>query len=376
MLFKCSNALLVQLRRTTENKKFSLKNVEKQEWIAIAIAFIDEKIISKLTDLNSLLNGEDGFELLKIELNKLFSKQDVKISKTENSNDFKSFFERNQLANEVQIDTFEELLKQRFVEVWSTSQELTFDQIVNYAIEKFNGFDTNVETESDGYNKTVRFKQTMPPNVNNSEQARHSNNYNNDKMRSQSNYPNKHRYETRFQSRLNQQNSDSNNQNLSEVSLIQAENIPVLTGKAIFNKTLASFLFDTGAGTTVINELLYVRIKKKEPKTVLEPFNGKPIYSCKKRLYVYGQVMLRNCQITENPEESLKKVRVIVTNHKSKHECLLGRDIMKQIPSFNKNVTRMEKKLKINSKVITKLHSDQSGQKIERNERTNRGVGY
>ncbi|CAF0900533.1 unnamed protein product [Brachionus calyciflorus] len=40
---------------------------------------------------------------------------------------------------------------------------------------------------------------------------------------------------------------------------------------------------------------------------------------------------------------------------------------MKQIPSFNRNVTRMEKKLKINSEVITKLHSDQSGQKIETN---------
>ncbi|CAF1013923.1 unnamed protein product [Brachionus calyciflorus] len=35
-------------------------------------------------------------------------------------------------------------------------------------------------------------------------------------MRSQSNYRNKHRYETRFQSRLNHQNSDSNNRNLAK----------------------------------------------------------------------------------------------------------------------------------------------------------------
>ncbi|CAF1029767.1 unnamed protein product [Brachionus calyciflorus] len=183
------NIIEIKIPLLTENSnlqnwlallEFNLKNVEKQEWIAIAIAFIDEKIISKLTDLNSLLNGEDGFELLKIELNKLLSKQDVKISKTENSNDFKSFFARNQLANE-SLENFALNIKSLITKIFQKSgrlnQELSFDQIVNYAIDKLNGFDTNLETESDGYNKTVRFKQTMPPIVKNSEQDRHSNNY-------------------------------------------------------------------------------------------------------------------------------------------------------------------------------------------------------
>ncbi|CAF0936603.1 unnamed protein product, partial [Brachionus calyciflorus] len=189
------------------------------------------------------------------------------------------------------------------------NKELSFDQIVNNSFDRFNGFDTNVETVLDGIKKTVRFKQSIPPNVDNSEKARYSNQYNNDKMRSQSNY-------------------------LTEVDLNQNENLPVLTGVAIFNNPLTSFLYDSGTRITIINESLYVKIKQEDPKTVLEPYKERPIFLSDKRLYVYGQVHLRKCQFSNN---LLNNELIIVTNHKSNYECVIGQNIRK----CNKNVPEL-----------------------------------
>lgn len=100
-------------------------------------------------------------------------------------------------------------------------------------------------------------------------------------------------------------------------------------------------LFDTGASCTVINESVYVRIKTEDPKTVLKPYTGKPIWSCNKKLTVYGQVRLRNCQVTG---DSLENVIIIITNHKSRYECLLGVDLMKKTPFLLKVIFRQNDK--------------------------------
>ncbi|CAF0924464.1 unnamed protein product [Brachionus calyciflorus] len=47
-----------------------------------------------------------------------------------------------------------------------------------------------------------------------------------------------------------------------------------LLGKAIFNNSLVSYFFDTGASCTIINEPLYVRIKKEDLYTILEPYSA------------------------------------------------------------------------------------------------------
>jgi len=97
-----------------------------------------------------------------------------------------------------------------------------------------------------------------------------------------------------------------------------------------------------------------VRIKKEDPGTILEPYTGKPLWSCNKKLTVYGQICLRNCQITG---DCLKNVTVIVTNHKSQYECLLGRDLMKKVPNFDVTLTNMEKDIKTSAVNITELHN-------------------
>ncbi|RNA01020.1 hypothetical protein BpHYR1_000402, partial [Brachionus plicatilis] len=118
----------------------------------------------------------------------------------ENAKNFKNFFERNQRPNETivafasslkayvrenfpktDLETFEGIMKERFVEGLNNSRlrekcrekvkksnrlqlEMSFDELLTYAIDKFNGFDTNLETESDSAisnTKTVRFENSV-----------------------------------------------------------------------------------------------------------------------------------------------------------------------------------------------------------------------
>ena len=127
--------------------------------------------------------------------------------------------------------------------------------------------------------------------------------------------------------------------------------------KAIFNNTLVSYLFDTGAQRTIINESLYVRLKREDPSTELLKYNGRALFSCNKKLTIYGVVYLRQCKLTDKSNDLLKDVPIIVTNHKSKHECLLGRDLMKKVPCFHSQVTDMDNKIKTSSEHLTKIHN-------------------
>ncbi|RMZ93219.1 hypothetical protein BpHYR1_005237, partial [Brachionus plicatilis] len=57
---------------------------------------------------------------------------------------------------------------------------------------------------------------------------------------------------------------------------------------------------------------------------------------------IYGQINLNNCQVTANQNETLKNVSILVTNHNSVHDCLLGRDILNRvnIPLLNTRVIK------------------------------------
>ncbi|CAF1141789.1 unnamed protein product, partial [Brachionus calyciflorus] len=314
----------------------------------------------------------------------------------------------------LQINGFDDFLKKGFVEGLANTrlrekcreklrktnrlqQSMSFDELLTHAIDKYNGFDLNQETESDSSNETAKNVRFVEPSkatnyennfhknwdnnnrLNNNKhryetryQSRQANNSNKDSSNSNSNNSTwsnnsnvnlSFRYETRYQSRqANNSNKDSSNSNSnnatwsnnSNVNLVQNEKTNGLLGKAIFNNSLVSYFFDTGASCTIINEPLYVKIKKEDPGTILEPYTGKPLWSCNKKLTVYGQICLRNCQITG---DCLKNVTVIVTNHKSQYECLLGRDLMKKVPNFDVTLTNMEKDIKTSAVNITELHN-------------------
>ena len=109
-------------------------------------------------------------------------------------------------------------------------------------------------------------------------------------------------------------------------------------------------------------------MKREDSSTVLSHYNGKQLWSCNKKLIIYGVVYLKQCKLTDKSTDLLMNVPIIVTNHKSKHECLLGRDLMKQVPYFHKQVTDMDNKIKTSAENITKIHSGLSKRKFEKSQ--------
>ncbi|RNA07840.1 hypothetical protein BpHYR1_039255, partial [Brachionus plicatilis] len=424
---------------------------------------IDENVIMKLRNLDKL-DSHDGYVQLINELKKIFQCSINKTNEPENAKNFKNFFERNQRPNETivafasslkafvrenfpktDLETFEGIMKERFVEGLNNSRlrekfrekvkksnrlqlEMSFDDLLTYAIDKFNGFDTNLETESDSAitnTKTVRFENSVAGENQQAMQKK----WNNRLSLNGSNFQqNRHRYDTRYQARQTQFNNNPQDKsskapegrgllegmlhyslavgerlptfgeflrdlgcgspgvpsschrrgetyastppNYRSEQSVQADTylgvgvqfdsptwrggeIPARPQKAgVFWRgcynTLVSCYFDTGASCTVINESVYVRIKTEDPKTVLEPYTGKPIWSCNKKLTVYGQ------------RDSLENVIIIITNHKSRYECLLGVDLMKKTPFFDKTISIMEKDKKSYSDKMTRLHENMS----------------
>ncbi|CAF0789030.1 unnamed protein product [Brachionus calyciflorus] len=73
---------------------------------------------------------------------------------------------------------------------------------------------------------------------------------------------------------------------------------------------------------------------------------------CRKRMQNFGN----NTKLdTDKSNDLLQNVPIIVTNHKLKHDCLLGRDLMSKVPDFNKQVTNMDNKIKTSVEHITKI---------------------
>ena len=231
------NETEIKIPLLTENYNFqtwmailmlNLRRRDKTEWIEVALANIDERVILKLSNVQRLVESPNGFEQLKNELEGIFNSSIKPFGKPKSLSDFRIFFERNQRSNESlenyassiktmlaeafpkqPIEFFEDVLKERFIQGLNSvrlrekcrekiqkskrlNEEISFDQMVNYAIEKFNCFDS---TESDSVTepiKTVRFETMEQPKGNNNWNNKYQNNF----------QTSRHKYETRYQSRL------------------------------------------------------------------------------------------------------------------------------------------------------------------------------
>jgi hypothetical protein len=129
-----------------------------------------------------------------------------------------------------------------------------------------------------------------------------------------------------------------------------------LKGFAIFNKTLVEYLYDIGADTTIIQEKIFKQIQIKNKSTQLEIYTGNRIKSFTTEIKILGQIILNKCAF--NQSDSHKNIKIIVTeNQTSTNECIIGTDLMEQIPDFNNYMQLIEQKIKTMSDDIFKRYS-------------------
>ena len=92
--------------------------------------------------------------------------------------------------------------------------------------------------------------------------------------------------------------------------------IKKIKGKAIFNKTLVEYLYDSGSDTTLITEELFKQIQLEDKNTKLMKYNGKPLKSFTDEVKIIGELILNNCSF--NQSDNLKNIRIIVTKNQIK----------------------------------------------------------
>ena len=127
--------------------------------------------------------------------------------------------------------------------------------------------------------------------------------------------------------------------------MCRSQNQNKFIGNAIFNNTLISYLFDTGAVRTIINEKLFEQLKQDDPTIELKPYTGLKLHSCSSKIKIHGQIILSKCQLTDDPKGNIPNAIIVVTNHKSKHDCLLGTDLIEKVACFNVKVDKIKTKM-------------------------------
>ncbi|RNA24495.1 Retrovirus-related Pol poly from transposon [Brachionus plicatilis] len=276
---------------------------------------------------------------------------------------------------QVEFEKLEKIIKRK---TNRNNEQFSFKQLVEYSINKFNGYCIGIESESDIGNQTAVRMSTNNQITNNQNPSQTNFSNLNNRYYRRDSQPYYHKYNTRYQEKIKL----ATEANAADLRLKNDR----IIGNAIFNKTLVSYLFDTGEDKTIINHKLYQKIKREDSSTKLVEFKGYKLKSCSSELKIYGQINLNNCQVTANQNETLKNVSILVTNHYSVHDCLLGRDILNRvnIPLLNTRVikTKVDEFSKLikqqfhnNSEInYAKDINKESGQKNFKQEFTNKRV--
>ena len=117
------------------------------------------------------------------------------------------------------------------------------------------------------------------------------------------------------------------------------------------------YLYDSGSDTTLITEELFKQIQLEDKNTKLVKYNGKPLKSFTDEVKIIGELILNNCSF--NQSDNLKNIRIIVTkNQISTNKCIIGTDLMKQIPEFDNALNMIEETInKMSENVINRYNN-------------------
>ena len=112
----------------------------------------------------------------------------------------------------------------------------------------------------------------------------------------------------------------------------RASNAQRIVGTAVMDDVLVTYLYDSGADETIVNEALFSRLQAKNPMLKLTPYEGPLVKSCSGPMVIRGFAFVRTCIIDPTDDKALRDVRLIVAVHKSSYECILGRDLISRVP--------------------------------------------
>jgi hypothetical protein len=112
-------------------------------------------------------------------------------------------------------------------------------------------------------------------------------------------------------------------------------------------------LFDTGAAVTLINSKLFKRLQEADPTIVLSPYSGPNIISCNSSVHIAGQTALRRVQLTDEQQDELTDVTVLVADMNIQPECILGSDIYNKINSFARTTANLKTEIERYSRNLT-----------------------
>jgi hypothetical protein len=383
-----------------------LKEESKERWAQTIISYLDEACIERIQGIQVYTNGSDGYELLKKNLQDKFNKkitqvQDenkVRLVRYQELNEAvdeygKVVMEKiAQMFPKSKIEALDECMQENFagglivqklrekvkkkMHTMSLKSDESFDinNIIQYATLAFKSFDSvqeiktiyaNIAMVMENNNKssgeTSQAKETKQTQNQNQNQTSQNNQtpYYNKNRNYRGGYHYKNNYNRNYDRNYNgnrkpaQENQNKNDQNKNDQQqqheqCFVGQRYPkqnsnsAIKGKAIFNNTLVEYFCDGGADLSIINAKLYQEILRQAPKTTIKPYQGKPLASCTGEIKVLGVIVLDRCILVPKVSKWLEKVEIIVTEHSSSNQCLIGRDIINRVPELRKKMEAMK----------------------------------
>ncbi|RNA07655.1 hypothetical protein BpHYR1_043958, partial [Brachionus plicatilis] len=295
-----------------------LKHFNKDEWVEIVLSNMENKVLSRIKNLEKYLIDTDGYEELKKELLNLYTVKAVELpvnlsqlsihkqSAKENIADFgKAIMElvKRMFPSINESDDIDKLMQERFVEgllnqrlreqtrakmlkMRNIKKEENFriQDLIKYAECKMASYDTDTvnnhiqnTSDSDGNNKPV---QTHEPyqhyrpfdrnrySYNQQQNKRVQFNYNQNSNNGQ--IQQNQSAEVPFHPKLNKPKSEQND--LNKILVLgqgeaQMNYCRPIVGQALFNNTLVDYMCDSGADKTIINYKTFNLLKRHDPDT-------------------------------------------------------------------------------------------------------------
>ena len=113
---------------------------------------------------------------------------------------------------------------------------------------------------------------------------------------------------------------------------------------------MVEYLYDTGADTSIMQQCLYEIILKEDKQTKLINYKGN-LRSVTTEIKTIGKINLNKCQF--NIKNTINNVEIIVIeNQECTDKCIIGTDLMNQIPEFKNLPEMVEETIKLMSDEI------------------------